>query len=128
MSPHRDTYEEVTQRIREHLPGRLHDFRRLTAHDVGETDEERDEREEELYAYPLGVESFRLIRIDLSTGGPADWLEVQLDSENEPRRIEYHYAPWFDHASVTLEGDDFAAADAFARSLTADYYFPADAS
>jgi len=62
------------------------------------------------------------MKILISTGGPADWLEILLDEENEPRRIEYHFAPWFDHASVTLEGEDFEAADAFARALTADYY------
>lgn len=118
----------AAEEILEHLPGRLEDFRRLTSYDVDESDQEQEEREEELYSYPLCVDLIRTVRIDLSTGGPGDWLEVQLDSDSEPRRIEYHFAPWFDHASVTLEGDDYEAADAFARALTADYYFPADAS
>lgn len=111
----------ASEELLEHMPGRLEDFRRLTA-DVDD-DEKRDELETELYEYPLSVETLRMVKILLGTGGPADWLEVQLDDDSDARRIEYHFAPWFDHASVTLEGDDFEAADAFARRLTADYYF-----
>lgn len=74
------------------------------------SDDEHYDRHAE---YLLSIESYRTVRIDLSTGGPGDWFEVQLDSDNEPRRIEYHFNDWFDHAARTLDGDEYDAAWAF---------------
>src|SRR5262245_28145626 len=105
------TEKTAAEQIREEWKGRLEAFQRLTKYDADESDEQREEREQELYEYPLDVSLVRMVRIDLSTGGPGDWLEVQLDSESEAQRIEYHFAPWFDHASITLDGDEFEAAD-----------------
>jgi hypothetical protein len=79
-------------------------------------DDEREERREqaleELSEYPLAVSMERVVRVDLSTGGPADWLELfyQAD-ESRPHRIVYHFADWFDHAERTLDGDEFDAVE-----------------
>jgi len=72
---------------------------------------------------PLAVSASTVFRVDLSTGGPADWLEV-FCSGNTPRyddgaesfeveRIVYHFADWFDHAERELEGFELEAAEAF---------------
>jgi hypothetical protein len=74
---------------------------------------------ERIYEMPLSVSRQVVHRIDLSTGGPADWLEVFMDSADESTidRIVYHFADWFDHAETVLEGADFDAAERFAREL-----------
>lgn len=84
-------------------------------------DDLNERAREAIYEYPLAVSTSRVWRIDLSTGGPADWLEV-IERDGEPEVIRYHFADWFDHAEIRLEGDDFDAADRFARALTADYF------
>lgn len=93
-----------------------------------------DDLNDAIYEYPLGVSSRTVFRIDLSTGGPGDWFEVECSQETrragaeassweQPytvysvERITYHYAPWFDHAERVLEGDDFDAVEAFARRV-----------
>jgi hypothetical protein len=135
------------ERIGEHLNGRLSDFRDLVAvatgnlraetgnraddpvnrlYDAGEidstltnTDEELQEQaQERIWEMPLAVTKQTMFRIDLSTGGPADYLEVTCDTD-EPaiQTIRYHFADWFDHAERTLEGDEFKAAAEFAENL-----------
>lgn len=43
------------------------------------------------------------VRVDLSTGGPGDWIDGEYDpSDGSLSDVEYHFAPWFDHASVAL--------------------------
>lgn len=117
------TMAEKTAReqIATELAGRMDDFRDILKRMESDDDEIREEASEEAYEYPLGVSTSGVVRIDLSTGGPGDWIEVMLTGE-DVQRIEYHFAPWFDHASITLEGDDFDVVDAFCRHLTADYY------
>jgi hypothetical protein len=41
------------------------------------------------------------LRIDLSTGGPGDYLTAELDTEAyEISNVRYHFVPWFDHADI----------------------------
>lgn len=138
------------ERIGEHMEGRLTDFRaiaELQDHDrdddmflptralemLGEYDAAASESHAEaaaeiLSSYPLGVTRYTTFRVDLSTGGPADWLEVvcrhdgsliaQLDDgPHEVTRIVYHFSDWGDHAERQLDGADFDAAERFARSV-----------
>lgn len=76
-----------------------------------------DQATETLYAYPLSVETMRVVKVTLSTGGPGSWLEAQLDDDGQIVRIEYHFNDWFDHASRTLDGSDFDTAEAFIRNF-----------
>lgn len=64
---------------------------------------EADEAEEALYEMPLSVELIRHVKILLGTGGPADWLDAEIDADGEIRTLEYHFADWFDHASVYVD-------------------------
>lgn len=44
------------------------------------------------------------LRIDLSTGGPADYLTADLDKEERTlSNIRYHFADWHDHADRPVE-------------------------
>lgn len=73
--------------------------------------------EQEQYEDPLAVTVYRLVRTDLSTGGPGDWLEALVDEDGYITRIEWHFAPWFAHASVVLEGEEKDAAEAYVTTV-----------
>lgn len=98
-----------------------------------ETDIEdvREYARERLAELPLGASSHVTFRVDLSTGGPADWLEIVCsgdgpsysDETTEPYtidRIVYHLADWFDHAERVLDGEQFEVAERFAREVVAE--------
>jgi hypothetical protein len=117
-----DTTDQQTcaQRIREHQAGREASIAALNecadawgdgAREVeGEylTPEEAIGRLDEL---PLAVERFTLVKVLLSTGGPADWLEVRCDEPDHDTgcrgvlAVSYHFADWFDHASEDVPED-----------------------
>jgi len=52
---------------------------------------------DELNSLPLDINSKKVITILLSTGGPADWVEVWCD-DSEILEMYYHFSDWFDHA------------------------------
>lgn len=66
-------------------------------------DEEFDE--DSLYDYGLSVEKFTLIRWQLSTGGPGDWLDIKVDADGDVFAVEYHFNDWFDHAQVDVSAN-----------------------
>ena len=75
-----------------------------------------EQAQERIYEYPLGLSTYKVHRIDLSTGGPGDWLEVFVN-DSAIDRIVYHFNDWFDHAETTLSGADFDAAESFVMAL-----------
>lgn len=87
----------------------------------------REAAQERMYELPLGVSAQTVFRVELSTGGPADWLEIvctgdtpAYEAGGEPYEIErivYHFADWGDHAERTLSGVDFDIAERFACSV-----------
>lgn len=79
-------------------------------------DEAREEADRERSERPLSVDVTRVVKILLSTGGPADWFEVHIDEEGDPRRVEYIFQDWFDVARVELRDAD--------RELALDYLEP----
>lgn len=101
------------ERIRDHLSGREGDMQEM----FGATDpvnafylpdeEAQDEKMAELHDYALGVSTYTVVRIDLSTGGPADWLEAKCCEGQhgclEVERVTYHFADWFDHAEEEVQ-------------------------
>jgi len=115
------------ERIVAHLAGRLEDMAAYVA--VGENggtkaqrdaidiegkgEEAREQALEGWSEYPLCVEVKKLLRVDLSTGGPADRFEVTLDDDGQPECIQYVFQDWFDGARRSLSGDEFDAAWAF---------------
>lgn len=54
---------------------------------------------------PYGVTVMRVMRLELAGGGPAYWLECELDREQwgfSVGRLVFHYSDWFDHAERDL--------------------------
>lgn len=114
------------QRIAKHLESRLQSFRpilkalsgdTLTVEELGEVtnlrepnpddyDEEQlremaQERQNEL---PLSVEKLTIVKVLLSTGGPADWFEAHCDSDGTITRIEYVFQDWFRWSAANTPG------------------------
>lgn len=136
------TQPTCEERIEGALAGRLADFRGLSAlsyacdrDDVAEAlrenpDARRMYREldrpaedtaeaarERMWEYPLAVERFTVVRVELSTGGPADWFEATIDDDGTITRVEYVFQDWFDGARRDLSGPDFDAAADFIREV-----------
>lgn len=70
------------------------------------TEEEREEALDELNNFALEISSYKVIKILLSTGGPADWLELKVDN-GEVMGLTYHYQDWFDHAETKVPEDSY---------------------
>lgn len=63
--------------------------------------EDYEDPTDELHEFPLWVEVRRVLRIDLSTGGPADYVTVEVDENGRLTSDPvYHFADWFDHAEI----------------------------
>ena len=75
--------------------------------DVDSDPETVEEALEELNNLALEITSYKVIKILLSTGGPADWLELKVDENGEVRGLTYHYADWFDHAQIDVPNNSY---------------------
>lgn len=104
------------ERLPAHLAGRMADIRAMLARD---DPDEGDDELPGLGEYPLGASVALAVRIELSTGGPADYITATVD-HGEVTRAEYHYADWFDHAQETLDRDELATVAAFIEALYGD--------
>lgn len=51
-----------------------------------------------------GIQRLETIRLQLSGGGPADFVEI-IASEGEIQRVEYLFQDWFDSARVVVSED-----------------------
>lgn len=60
---------------------------------------------------PLSLEVRPVVTVQLSWGGPSDWLEIELEnnSGHDIRRVTYHFADWFDHAEREVSERDTPA-------------------
>jgi len=61
-----------------------------------------DEGMEAYYNYPLAISSRIVTKIELSWGGPSDFLKVEHD-ENHIYSVMYHFQDWFDGAVRDVE-------------------------
>jgi hypothetical protein len=65
-----------------------------------------DLRSDLINEYPLAVSKLELIRIELSTGGPGDYIEIQVDPENKiVVSGKYYFIDWFDSAYRVLSSE-----------------------
>lgn len=73
-----------------------------------EDNEDADDARQELYDLPLSIESYKVVKILLSTGGPGDWIEVFIDEDDDYiRKMTYHFQDWFDHASMAIHDSSY---------------------
>ena len=69
-------------------------LRTINNDDISDTD---------LYEYGLGIDVKKHYRIHLSTGGPASFIEVITDTDNEIIDVYYHFQDWFDGAKRKVD-------------------------
>lgn len=100
------------QRIAEHMADRAEHIGQLygvidteQAATVDYEEIDAEQAQERLDELPLSVEAVRHVKILFGTGGPADWLDAELDSEGGIRVLMYHFADWGDHAARYVEQD-----------------------
>lgn len=66
----------------------------------------QDKRTDAVSEGPLDVAVKITLRIDLSTGGPADYITADLDPQSrQVSGVQYHFADWYDHAERSVEDD-----------------------
>lgn len=95
--------ESAAERLPRNLTGRLADIRAMLDRedpDLG------DDELPPLNEYGLGADVRYSIRVDLSTGGPADYITATV-AHGDVLSAEYHFADWFDHDSRSLTGPEF---------------------
>lgn len=68
--------------------------------------ESSEYNESSLGEFPLGITSSKTVKIELSTGGPADFIKVYMDDNNFIESISYHYQDWFDGAEMQVKESD----------------------
>jgi hypothetical protein len=104
MTTMTDRERSCEARIAEELKN-VNDYLVSAYQEIDQANEAEDyEKQEELEEAiePYGVTVVRTMRLTLSGGGPASWLDIELDETNTPARVEYHFADWFDHASTPV--------------------------
>lgn len=71
-------------------------------------EEANEEGMDEYINLPLSIETFKIIKVLFSTGGPADWIEIKVDEDvGEVIDVNYHFSDWFDHAQVKVEKNSY---------------------
>lgn len=102
--------------VSDRMASRNADLAELMAKANSEDEQTSEEAYDELNNFGLGMSTYILVKIELSTGGPADWIEAkcELAGNNAPRdgaiecaplSMTYHYADWFDHAEREIPED-----------------------
>lgn len=59
--------------------------------------------QEDLWELPLSIETFKTTRVTFSTGGPADWIDITTDEDNDIVKVTYTLQDWFDSATLPVE-------------------------
>lgn len=108
------------QRIDEHMLGREEDFDKIFEAMDNDEEYEGQDAYDAMHEYALHYDKKEMLKIQLSTGGPGDWLECYL-SDNELYRVEYHFNDWFDHAQTTV--DENSSLFRYAEAVVEALYF-----
>lgn len=95
-----DTKQKTCQdSIGEHLDSRLEDIKEALSNE-----EARESFDNQI----LSIDKQTIFRVCLSWGGPADYFDVTVDTENrEITKISYVFQDWFDGAERELKGKEF---------------------
>jgi len=91
--------QSTRERMLEHLKDRMKEIK-----EANRDEEKREEFEQSI----LAVTKKLHYKVELSFGGPADWLEVIADKDNkEIEDIIYHFSDWHVHEEEYLNDEEF---------------------
>lgn len=104
-----DTKETCADLVQQKMWSRAADLENINdIIDDNESDPEKvAEALEELNNLALEITTYKVVKILMSTGGPADWVEVKVDDDGDIIGMSYHYADWFDHAEISMETNSY---------------------
>lgn len=88
------------QRIDEAMASREADIKAMVEQAEG-TEYYGDE--EAIYEYALAVSKYTVVKIELSWGGPSDYLECRVDDKSGLYSVTYHFQDWYDGAEREVE-------------------------
>jgi uncharacterized protein YgfB (UPF0149 family) len=95
--------QTCAQRIQDSLESREeYLFEMMQAMDEGKEFDGYDDAYEAFNDFPLGLSVYKTVKIELSAGGPADYIEAVLDDCGDIVKVSYHFSDWFDHASLRV--------------------------
>ena len=100
----RDT--SCAERIASAINSRQADLDAIWTRSQSDDSDEQDNAHAELADYGLGISRKTVFRLDTSTGGPGEYLEITCDAGRygfEVESVVFHYVDWFDHAEEPLE-------------------------
>jgi hypothetical protein len=117
------TTREATceERLPAHLESRLEDFRSMTgwikawSETRNHPRQEDAERRAQEYPLYLDVKKVHKVTLELSTGGPADRIEFEVDN-GHIGDVVYIFQDWFDGARKTLFNEERDAALEYIRT------------
>ena len=95
--------QSTRERMIEHLKDRMKEIKK-----ANNDEEKREEFEQGV----LAISKKLHYKIELSWGGPFDWLEVIVDNK-EIEDIIYHFADWHVHEEEYLNDEEFEEARQF---------------
>jgi hypothetical protein len=61
-----------------------------------------DDPYDAVHNYPMGLSYYKVVKIELSWGGPSDYYKAFFDDEGALLWVDYHFADWFDHAQMRV--------------------------
>jgi len=100
-------------RVEAELAGRIEQLKAMQAAiDLAEDDDDaRDDAEQTLNEFPLHVDTKTTMVILLSTGGPGDQIEVEIEKvsnawERADTHVTYRFMDWFDGATTRTDDED----------------------
>ncbi len=76
-----------------------------------DNDDRREQAEERVRESPLSVvQNGDTVKIEESTGGPADGYEIEIDTQTgKLYSAEYYFRDWWDGATIEIEQRDYPA-------------------
>jgi len=91
--------QSTRERMLEHLKDRIKEIK-----EANRDEEKREEFEQGILAVSKKIH----YKIELSWGGPSDWLEAIADENSkEIEDIIYHFADWGTHEEECLNDEEF---------------------
>ena len=92
------------KRIDEQLKGRIEDFKEALEKEGKDEDLGTDDLSGWINSYALALSHLTVYKLELSYGGPQDFIEFFYDPESrELYNIVYHFLDWFDGAVKEID-------------------------
>ena len=105
MATTTDERPSCEERIADALERRVEDLREILEALESDDRERQEEAHTRAHEYGLGIDVKRVVRWQLSWGGPSDEIEFHIDQDNRVERIEYVFKDWWDGARTEVTGE-----------------------